>query len=127
MDLLRDQFPCNQALNFTFEGSIISRFPDKTSDRIVAAAVCPIILRLSIRLCSEFAAAADYIPWTVYICISEPVAIIPLLHRAILFRQPILSQQFSYFLIGKTKIFIKIHIRNRQHAQIIQSGKDTFL
>ena len=55
------------------------------------------------------------------------ISVVPLFHNVVSIRHLIISQKRPYFLIGKSKIFIILHIRDRHHFHIIQPGKNTFL
>ena len=61
------------------------------------------------KIRAELIAITYYIPRTIYIHITKTVSVIPFLYCIICSVKAIILQQFPYFTICKTKIFIKLY------------------
>ena len=125
-DFFRDFFTCHQFLNLHLCCTHI-RHLNKTSDRVVATGVAPVILRLCLRVGTNLTAAADNIPWTININGTKTVSIIPLSDLFIMFIHFVIIKKLSDFPVCKAKMLLEFHIRNGQHPQIIQPRKNTLL
>ena len=122
---LFDGFPSNQPFDFT-AGRLI-RFVDKPFQKIVAAGVDPVCLRLCISFRTEPVHMVDDVPRAVYIRVPKVIAIIPLPDFRQMIFQAVIHQQLFDFILCKAKLLIKTSICNGQHLEIIQSGEDALL
>ena len=124
-DFLFNQLAGNQSFNFILRSSV--RFFYKMLYQIISTGIDPVSLWFCVRLVTKSVHMIDHIPWTVHICIPKAITVIPFLHFRQMCFQMIIRQQLFYFLLCKTELFIKAHIRNGKDLKVVQPGKNTLL
>ena len=123
-DLFSYAFPADQLLNFP--AGILTGHLQEFSDNFIAACIHPESLRFCVRFGHQQINIINHIPWTVYICISNTITIIPFFHFPVCILYPIEFKNRSHFLVCEAKVFMEPDICNREYFKIIQACKNTF-